>query len=74
MNTASIDDIRHSMKHNLLRNVLIRLDYTGITNIDNWVEKFYDAAKEHNGNILHAFALAQKWKAFSIDNSQDEEK
>lgn len=41
---------------------------------DNWVEKFYDAAKEHNGNILHAFALAQKWKAFSIDNSQDEEK
>lgn len=46
MNTASIDDIRHSMKHNLLRNVLIRLDYTGITNIDNWVEKFQPVMKD----------------------------
>lgn len=45
MNTASIDDLRHSMKHNLLRNVLIRLDYTGITNIDNWVEKFQPVMK-----------------------------
>ena len=45
MNIASIDDIRHSMKHNLLRNVLIRLDYTGITNIDNWVEKFQPVMK-----------------------------
>lgn len=46
MNIASIDDIRHSMKHNLLRNVLIRLDYTGITNIDNWVEKFQPVMKD----------------------------
>lgn len=46
MNTASIDDLRHSMKHNLLRNVLIRLDYTGITNIDNWVEKFQPVMKD----------------------------
>ena len=46
MNTASIDDSRHSMKHNLLRNVLIRLDYTGITNIDNWVEKFQPVMKD----------------------------
>ena len=46
MNTASIDAIRHSMKHNLLRNVLIRLDYTGITNIDNWVEKFQPVMKD----------------------------
>lgn len=45
MKTASIEDIRHSMKHNLLRNVLIRLDYTGITNIDNWVEKFQPVMK-----------------------------
>lgn len=46
MNMASIDYIRHSMKHNLLRNVLIRLDYTGITNIDNWVEKFQPVMKD----------------------------
>lgn len=46
MKTASIDDLRHSMKHNLLRNVLIRLDYTGITNIDNWVEKFQPVMKD----------------------------
>lgn len=45
MKTASIDDIRHSLKHNLLKNVLIRLDYTGITNIDNWVEKFQPIMK-----------------------------
>lgn len=30
---------------------------------DNWVEKFYESAKENNGQILHAFVLAQKWKS-----------
>lgn len=46
MNAVSIDEIRHSLKHNLLKNVLIRLDYTGITNIDNWVEKFQSKMTE----------------------------
>lgn len=46
MNADTIDKIRHSLKHNLLKNVLIRLDYTGITNIDNWVEKFQPAMKD----------------------------
>lgn len=40
MNTEEIRKMRYSFKHNLLRNVLIRIDYTGITNIDNWVESF----------------------------------
>lgn len=40
MKTEEIRKMRYSFKHNLLRNVLIRIDYTGITNIDNWVESF----------------------------------
>ena len=28
----------------------------------NWVESFYDAVKENEGKILHAYALSQKWK------------
>lgn len=30
---------------------------------DDWVEKFHESAKENDGKILHAFVLAQKWKA-----------
>lgn len=30
---------------------------------DNWVEEFYKSAKVNDGKILHAFVLAQKWKA-----------
>lgn len=30
---------------------------------DNWVESYEQAAKEHNGCILHAYVLGQKWKA-----------
>ena len=27
--------------------------------LDNWVEKFHEAEKEHNGNIFHSYALIQ---------------
>ena len=36
---------------------------------DDWVEKFYQASLENNGKILHAFALAQKWKEFQIPSA-----
>lgn len=29
--------------------------------LNNWVDEFYQAAKEHNGNILHAFVEEQLW-------------
>ncbi|MEH2873904.1 hypothetical protein AAH030_12445 [Phocaeicola vulgatus] len=29
---------RYSLKENLLRKILIRIDYTGVTTIDNWIE------------------------------------
>ncbi len=38
---------------------------------DDWVEKFYQASLKNNGKILHAFALAQKWKEFQIPNSTE---
>lgn len=47
MNTEEISKMRYSFKHTLLRNVLIRIDYTGITNIDNWVESFQTVMKEY---------------------------
>lgn len=40
MTNEEINAKRHSLTHNQLKNVLIRIDYTGITNIDNWVEAF----------------------------------
>lgn len=30
---------------------------------DNWVDCYEQAAKEHDGQILHAYVLAQRWKA-----------
>lgn len=36
---------------------------------DNWVQKFSEAAEMDSGKILHVFALAQKWKAFTIQNT-----
>ncbi len=37
---------------------------------DNWVEEFYEAAKENNGKILHAFSLAQKWKRITTNTGE----
>lgn len=43
---------------------------------DNWVEKFYEAAKINDGKILHAYVLAQRWKVFenSISGENDTKK
>ena len=30
---------RYSLEENLLRKILIRVDYTGVTTIDSWIEK-----------------------------------
>lgn len=39
---------------------------------DNWVESFYESAKENDGKILHAYVLAQKWKTFETMNANGE--
>lgn len=39
MQQIEIEELRNSFKNNLLKSVLIRVDYTGINKLDGWIEE-----------------------------------
>lgn len=47
MQSDIIDKLRGTIRSGLLKNVLIRIDYTGINNIDTWIEEKQDFLSEY---------------------------
>lgn len=71
---------RYSLKENLLRKILIRIDYTGVTTIDNWIEsiktdfvkKYFDRyiRRLHNNARVDLSNLGDISKSLSIPISE----
>ena len=49
MKDVNINELRHTLKRNLLRNVLIRLDYSGIDDIQKAISNKVDFFSRHFG-------------------------
>lgn len=48
-------NLRYSLNKNLLKSVLVRVDYTGVTGVDRWVDEnkvfMYNAFDEYNRGV-----------------------